>query len=115
MYYIVRYDARIAGRDVTYAYRNLKDARKELYKTLMAKNTATEGTIYQYRDSDPRYGKVIGKGFVSHFGPEIKSTPFMVVDRDSKKYVLYVNRDTNASKPHTYYLDPDGTLGKRRL
>ena len=113
MYYIIRYDAEL-GERVTYAYRSVKDARKALYTTLSSKkHLVTMGMIYEYRDNDPRHGKLIGKGYVSPFDRDLRKTAFLQVDKDTRYYINYVNHNTSASKPSVYDLNPDGTLGRR--
>lgn len=115
MYYIVRTNEPQSSVPVNYAYHTIKEARKELYKRLT--NGSSEGYITEYTNASVRYGrgKRVGKAFRTVFGPEDRKQALMQVSPDSKMYVLYVNLDSNAKEPHTYYLNKDGTLGKRRL
>lgn len=115
MYYIVRTNEPQNSIPVNYAYHTIKEARKELCKRL-TDGRSTEGYITEYTNTSVRNerGKRVGRAVVTHYGPEDRKHAFMQVSPDSKRYVLYVNLDSNAKEPHTYYLNKDGTLGKRR-
>lgn len=112
MYYLIRWNV-LDGQKVRYAYRSVKDARKELYRVLKSGGPATEGTIKEYRDNDPVHGKDIGKGYRTTFSPDEKGLMFKVTGPNDRIYVRYINLDTNAKTPMVYDLKSDGSLGRR--
>ena len=90
-------------------YKTQVEARKELYKELIksdARDTLWIYSVSKYSEPTPYLNtKQIGFAYATKVSLEMKYNP-------NKKYVIFENM--NGKERHQWYLNKDGTLGKRR-